>query len=113
MNWFGHERGSREYAHPLLEYGVRRHWSSLDESDVLEACQKFSSILLGSGPKLDLFRADEKSEWVDCRLIRKDMDKSTQPVVDATFESSNITETWCISIYQSIHVGVRSHWVLK
>lgn len=104
----GHERASRECARPLQEAGVSRNRSSLDESDVLEACQKFSSILLGSGPQLDLFRADEKSEWVDCRLIRKDMDKSTQPVVDATFESSNITETRCIRKDQSIHIPASS-----
>lgn len=105
----GHEKASRECACSLQEDGVSRNRTSLDDSDVLEACQKFSSIVLGSSSQLDLYSAnEEKSEWVDCRLIRKDMDKSTQPVVDTTFESSNITDTQCVGKDQSIHVAARS-----
>lgn len=101
----GHERALRECACPLQE----GPGSSLHDSDVLEACHKFSSIVLGSSQRLDLYSAaDEKSGLVDCRLIKKDMDKSTQRVVDTTFESSNITETECIGRDQSNHFAVCS-----
>lgn len=117
-----HERALRECARPLQEGPSSSHClpissrhhadevsgypSSLDYSDVSEACLKeaclkFSSIHLGSSPQLDLYSAaEEKSEWVDCQLI-KDMDKSTQPVDGTSFNSPNITETECIVRDQS------------
>jgi len=96
----GHERALRESASPPQgftgreglgssrclpssslrhrEDEVSREPSSLDDSDVLEACQKFSSILLGSSSQVNLYSAvEEKSKWVDFQLIRKDLDNST------------------------------------
>lgn len=74
--------------------------SPQDYSDVSEACLKFSPIHLGSSPQLDLYSAaEEKSEWVDCQLI-KEANNSTQPVDGTTFDSPNITETECIVFYK-------------
>ncbi|XP_057827668.2 ATP-dependent DNA helicase homolog RECG, chloroplastic isoform X2 [Cryptomeria japonica] len=79
--------------HGCDEHEVRRTPSSVDDTELFQACQTFPCIVLGSTPHVNIYSmTDENSEGAEYRYIENDVENPVKQVEDVNIIAVTIPE---------------------